>query len=130
MKSITSLSKRFRVSLTLLTALSVLPLGSAFQNAEAKPKAGAPAYGYRAKISKAQKRQNKRARRQDRRETRRDRRDDNYGDYRNGDYRNDDYRNDDYRNDDYRNDDYRNDQNSNYPVRNRTEDRIREYLGF
>jgi hypothetical protein len=74
MKSVTSLSKRFRVSLALLTALATLPLGSAFHNAEAKPKDSAPAYGYRAKRFKGQKQK-----KYTYRERRDDRDDDRYG---------------------------------------------------
>lgn len=77
MKSLTSLSKRFRVSLALLTALATLPLGSAFQNAEAKPKSSAPAYGYRAKDTRVKKA--KKQKRNMRRDVRRDRDDDRDG---------------------------------------------------
>jgi hypothetical protein len=73
----TSLSKRFGVSLTLCTALAALPLSSMFHSAQAKPKSGAPAYGYRAQSdSKAQKRADKRRRRQPSRDWRTSRRND------------------------------------------------------
>ena len=64
-KPVTSLSQRLRVPLALFTALATLPLGSIFHSAQAKPKSGAPAYGYRAKSgSKTQKREDKRIRKQ------------------------------------------------------------------
>ena len=76
MKSVT-LSKRFRVSLALFTALATLPLGSTFQSANAKPKSSAPAYGYRGKTSKVKKaKKPKRDVRRDRRDDRDDRDDD------------------------------------------------------
>lgn len=79
MKLVTSLSKRLRVSLSLFTALAVLPLGSTLQSVQAKPKRGAPAYGYRAK-SKEDKRYRRTTRRTVRRTTRYStRRDDDRG---------------------------------------------------
>jgi hypothetical protein len=81
MKPITFIRKRLSVSLALCTTLVALPLGSLFQSAEAKPKPGAPAHGYRAKhgSKKAYKRA---ARRNDRNTARANRRNDRYDDRR------------------------------------------------
>ena len=129
MKSVTSLSKRFRVSLTLLTALVALPLGSAFQSAQAKPKSGESAYGYRAK---ERKRDDKRARKQFKRDAKRYRNDDRYN--RNNDENNNDENNNDnnYRRDRYNRDRY-NTRNRDYTTRYRTRtndagERIRQYF--
>lgn len=139
MKSVTSLSKRLRVSLALFTALAALPLGSTFQSADAKPKSGAPAYGYRGKTSKVKKaKKQKHDVRRDRRDDRDDDRDDdrrNDRNYRRNDRntarpnrRNDRY--DDRRNSDRDSRDYT---TRSYTTRYRTRinsagDRIREYF--
>lgn len=114
MKKVTLLSKRFRVSLALFTALALLPLGSSLQSAQAKPKSGAPAYGYRAK--------NKKQKYSKRRNYDRDYRRNNDRDDRNDDRYERDDRNDDDR---YENRRYR----TRYRTRtNSNGDRVREYF--
>ncbi len=100
-KPVTSLSQRLRVPLALFTALATLPLGSIFHSAQAKPKSGAPAYGYRAKSgSKTQKREDKRIRKQQKDNDKRSRQ-------RNDDRQDDDRQDDDRQDDDRQDDDRR-----------------------